>query len=164
LAANYQCADGRWLAIICLQGDKYWHDVCRILDREDLLADERFGSMQGRSDHSAALIPELEAAFAAKPLSEWRELLDTARIPWGPFQRVDELLVDPAVVANGYIGDAHRADGSTFPLPTGAVQFDEQPAALTASPALGEHTDEVLGSLGYDWDQIVDLKVKGAVL
>lgn len=164
LAANYQCADGRWLTIICLQGDKYWHDVCRLLGREDLLDDERFDTMQGRSDNSGALIPELEAAFAAKSLDDWREPLDSARIPWGPYQRVDELLADPAVVANGYIGAAHRADGSTFPLPTGAVQFDEQPAALTACPELGEHTDEMLESLGYDWDQIIDLKMKGAVL
>jgi crotonobetainyl-CoA:carnitine CoA-transferase CaiB-like acyl-CoA transferase len=164
LAANYQCADGRWLMICCLQGDKYWHDVCRVLGRDDLVADERFATQQGRADHSAALIPELEAAFAARPLDAWRAPLDAARIPWGPYQRVDELLADPAVVANGYVGTAQRADGTTFPLPAGAVQFDEQPAALAACPALGEHTDTVLASLGYSWDDIVDLKVKGAVL
>ncbi len=164
LAANYQCADGRWLMICCLQGDKYWRDVCRVLGREDLLADERFAGQQGRADHSGALIPELEAAFAAQPLDAWRSPLDAARIPWGPYQRVDELLDDPAVVANGYVGTATRADGTTFPLPAGAVQFDEQPAALAACPSLGEHTDSVLESLGYSWDDVVGLKVKGAVL
>lgn len=164
LAANYQCADGRWLMICCLQGDKYWKDVCTVLGREDLLADERFATMQGRTDHSGALIPELEAAFAARPLDEWREPLDARRIPWGPYQRIDELLADPAVVANGYVGTVERADGTTFPLPAGAVQFDEQPASLAPCPALGEHTDDVLASLGYTWDQIVELKVQGAVL
>ena len=98
--------------------------------------------------NSAALIVELEAAFAARTLDQWREPLDDARIPWGPYQRVDELVNDPAVVANGYIGTATRADGSTFPLPAGAVQFDEQPAALRACPELGEHTDEVLAVVG----------------
>ena len=164
LAANYRCADGRWLMICCLQGDKYWHDVCGLLGRVDLLDDERFGSMAGRSEHSGALVPELEAAFASRTLDEWRAPLDAARIPWGPYQRVDELLADPAVVANGYIGTATRSDGSTFPLPAGAVQFDEQPAALHACPGLGEHTDEVLASLGYSWDDIVALKVNGAIL
>ena len=57
-----------------------------------------------------------------------------------------------------------RSDGSTFPLPAGAVQFDEQPAALAPCPELGEHTDEVLASLGYSWDDIVALKMSGAVL
>jgi crotonobetainyl-CoA:carnitine CoA-transferase CaiB-like acyl-CoA transferase len=164
LAANYRCADGRWLMICCLQGDKYWVDVCTLLDRTDLLDDERFADMKGRAAHSGALIPELEAAFAARPLDEWRKPLDDARIPWGPYQRVDELLQDPAVVANGYIGAVERPDGVTFPLPAGAVQFDEQPAALQPCPALGEHTDEVLASLGYSWDDIVALKVSGAIL
>ena len=164
LAANYRCADDRWLMICCLQGDKYWHDVCRLLDRTDLLDDPRYDSMAGRAQHSGSLVPELEAAFASRPLDQWRAALDAARIPWGPYQRVDELLADPAVVANGYIGRAERPDGTTFPLPAGAVQFDEQPAALRPSPGLGEHTDEVLASLGYSWDDIVALKMNGAIL
>jgi crotonobetainyl-CoA:carnitine CoA-transferase CaiB-like acyl-CoA transferase len=150
--------------ICCLQPDKYWGDVCGLLDRPDLLADARFGSMQERATNSAALVVELEAAFAARPLGVWRTRLNGARVPWGPYQRVDELLEDPAVLANGYIGQASRADGSTFPLPAGAVQFDELPAALHACPDLGEHTDEVLASLGYSWDDIVALKMNGAVL
>jgi crotonobetainyl-CoA:carnitine CoA-transferase CaiB-like acyl-CoA transferase len=164
LAANYRCADGRWLMICCLQPDKYWVDVCTLLGREDMLTDERFVDMKSRGQNSAALVAELEAAFAARSLDEWRKPLDDKRIPWGPYQRVDELLRDPAVVANGYIGTVERADGVSFPLPAGAVQFDEQPAALHACPELGEHTDEVLASLGYSWDDIVALKVSGAVL
>jgi crotonobetainyl-CoA:carnitine CoA-transferase CaiB-like acyl-CoA transferase len=164
LAANYQCGDGRWLMICCLQPDKYWADLCGLLGRDELVADERFGSMKDRAVTCAALVAELEAAFATRTLDGWRKLLDDARIPWGAYQRVDELVNDPAVVANGYIGTAARADGSTFPLPAGAVQFDEQPAALCACPELGEHTDEVLASLGYSWDEIVALKMSGAVL
>ncbi len=164
LAANYKCADGRWLMICCLQPDRYWADLCTLLDRADLLSDERFDSMHDRGLNSAALVTELEAAFASRPLAHWREPLNAARVPWGPYQRIDELMNDPAVIANGYIGTATRADGSTFPLPAGAVQFDEQPAALHASPDLGENTDDVLQSLGYSWDDVVALKMKGVVL
>ena len=164
LAANYRCADDRWLTICCLQPDKYWVDVCTLLGREDLLADERFADMRSRATNAAALVEELDAAFAARPLDEWRAPLDDARIPWGPYQRVDELIEDPAVVANGYMGTVERADGVSFPLPAGAVQFDEQPAALHPCPDLGEHTDEVLASIGYSWDDIVALKVSGAIL
>jgi crotonobetainyl-CoA:carnitine CoA-transferase CaiB-like acyl-CoA transferase len=55
-------------------------------------------------------------------------------------------------------------DGDAFPLPAGAVQFHEQPAALHPAPGLGEHTDEVLAELGYSWDEIVAMIVSGAVL
>jgi crotonobetainyl-CoA:carnitine CoA-transferase CaiB-like acyl-CoA transferase len=164
LAANYRCADDRWLMICCLQPDKYWVDVCTLLGRDDLLTDERFVDMKTRSENSGALVAELEAAFASRTVDEWRKPLDDARIPWGPYQRVDELLRDPAVVANGYIGTVERADGVSFPLPAGAVQFDEQPAALQACPELGEHTDEVVASLGYSWDEIVAMKLSGAIL
>jgi crotonobetainyl-CoA:carnitine CoA-transferase CaiB-like acyl-CoA transferase len=164
LVASYRCSDDRWLMICCLQPDKYWRGVCTLLGRPDLLADERFASLADRAANSAVLTSELEAAFATRPLADWRALLDAHHVPWGPYQRVDELLEDPAVTANGYIGTVTRADGTSFPLPTGAVQFDECPAAVTPCPELGEHTDEVLGSLGFDWDAIVDLKVKGAVL
>jgi crotonobetainyl-CoA:carnitine CoA-transferase CaiB-like acyl-CoA transferase len=164
LAANYRCADDRWLMICCLQPDKYWVDVCTMLGRDDLLTDERFVDMKTRSENSGVLVAELEAAFASRTVDEWRKPLDDARIPWGPYQRVDELLRDPAVVANGYIGTVERADGVSFPLPAGAVQFDEQPAALQACPELGEHTDEVVASLGYSWDEIVAMKVSGAIL
>ena len=52
LAANYRCGDGRWLTLCCLQPDKYWPDMCSILARPDLLADERFVDMRSRAEHS----------------------------------------------------------------------------------------------------------------
>ena len=66
--------------------------------------------------------------------------------------------------ATGDRGAPPPPDGSTFPLPAGAVQFDEQPAALRACPELGQHTDELLQSVGYTWDEIVALKVSGVIL
>jgi crotonobetainyl-CoA:carnitine CoA-transferase CaiB-like acyl-CoA transferase len=164
LAANYRCADGRWLTLCCLQPDKYWEDVCTLLGRPDLLEDERFGTMRERATHSGELVQELEAAFGSRVLAEWRRPLDDARIPWAPFQTVDELLVDPQVVANGYIGTVDPSGSAPFPLPAGAVQFDEQPAALHPAPGLGEHTDEVLAELGYSWDEVIAMKVSGAAL
>ena len=164
LAANYRCADGRFLTLCCLQGDRYWHDVCRVLDRADLAADERFGDMASRAANSAECVEALAAAFASRPLDEWRKRLEVERIPWAPFQRVTEVLDDPQVAANGYIGTVDRGDGSTFPLPTGVVQFDEQPAALHPAPGHGEHTEEVLLELGYSWDDIIELKTVGVLL
>jgi crotonobetainyl-CoA:carnitine CoA-transferase CaiB-like acyl-CoA transferase len=164
LAANYRCADGRWLTMCCLQPDKYWSDVCTLLERPDLLDDRRFASMQQRAVHSAELVAELEAAFGSRPLPDWRKALDDARIPWAPFQTVGELLSDPQVVANNYLGVVEPDEGEPFSLPGGAVQFDEQPAALHPAPSLGEHTDEVLAELGYSWDEVVAMKVSGSVL
>jgi crotonobetainyl-CoA:carnitine CoA-transferase CaiB-like acyl-CoA transferase len=164
LAATYRCADGRWLTLCCLQPDKYWRDVCSLLGRADLVDDARFATMKGRETHSSELVAELDAAFGSRPLAEWRRPLDDARIPWAPFQTVDELLSDPQVIANGYVGTVEPKDGEPFPLPAGAVQFDERPATLRPAPGLGEHTEEVLAELGYTWDEVVAMKVSGSVL
>jgi crotonobetainyl-CoA:carnitine CoA-transferase CaiB-like acyl-CoA transferase len=65
-------------------------------------------------------------------------------------------------VANGYIAEIEHPSGN-FRVPTGAVQFDEQPAALRRGPEHGEHTELVLLDLGFDWDQIAKLKDNGVI-
>jgi len=164
LAANYRCADDRWLSLVCLQPDKYWSKICAIVQRPDLEQDARFATTALRATHAIDLEAELAAEFARRPLTEWGPPLNDADIPWAPFQRIDELLDDPQVEANGYVGSVTRSTGESFPLPAGVVQFDEQTPQMRSAPALGADTDEVLLALGYDWDQIVALKLSGAIL
>ena len=164
LTGSYRCADGRWLMLCCLQPDKYWTDLCAALGRDDLAADARFADMASRATHRAELVVELDAAFGARPRDDWRAPLDDARIPWGPYQDLGEVLDDPAVSANGYLATVERSDGATFRLPTGVVQIDGTAPALEAAPELGADTDEVLQALGYSWDDVVALKVEGAIL
>jgi len=75
---------------------------------------------------------------------------------------VPEVLEDPQVIANGYVAEVEHEAGN-FRLPTGAVQFDEHPAALRRGPEHAEHTEEVLLELGYDWDSIAKLKEHGII-
>jgi crotonobetainyl-CoA:carnitine CoA-transferase CaiB-like acyl-CoA transferase len=164
LTANYQCADGRWLALCCLQPDRYWRDLCEVIDRPDLAADPRFADITVRTEHRDACIEALTETFARHTLAEWKDRLVGSRIPWAPFQRVDDLLEDRQVVANGYVATVERDGLEPYRLPTGAVQFDETPAAVRAAPELGAHTDDVLLAAGYSWDEIIDLKTKGSVL
>jgi crotonobetainyl-CoA:carnitine CoA-transferase CaiB-like acyl-CoA transferase len=162
LVANYRCADGRYLTLCFLQPDRYWPDLCRAIERPDLAADPRFADIRIRAQHAGACIEALQAAFARRTLAEWRVAFAKERFPWAPFQSVTEIASDPQVVANGYIaavddGDVH------YSLPTGAVQFDQKPASIRRAPGHGQHTDEVLLELGYDWDQIIELKLAEVV-
>jgi crotonobetainyl-CoA:carnitine CoA-transferase CaiB-like acyl-CoA transferase len=162
LAADYRCRDGRYLTLCCLQGDQYWPDVCRVIGRLDLVADERFATNEARATHNAPCVEVLEAGFAVRTLAEWTEFLRDATFPWGPYQRVTELIDDPQVLANDYIGEL-AVDGERIRLPTGAVQVDERPPDLRQAPGHGQHTELVLQELGYDWDDISKLKDAGAV-
>jgi crotonobetainyl-CoA:carnitine CoA-transferase CaiB-like acyl-CoA transferase len=67
-------------------------------------------------------------------------------------------------VANGYLPRTTDANGNEFALAGSPVQFDETPLSLNCAPGHGEHTDALLGELGYTDDEIIDLKIKSVVL
>ena len=68
---------------------------------------------------------------------------------------------DPQSVANGYMQQCETAAGVPFQLVAAPVQFDEEPAAPKRAPEFNEHGDAILADLGFDWDTIVDLKMRG---
>ena len=162
LSGNYRCADGRFLTLCFLQPDRYWADLCRAVDRPDLAADPRFGDITTRAEHKEECVKALDEVFGSRTLAEWRDAFAKELFPWEPFQAVTEMADDRQVVANGYVGTVDDGDAH-YSLPTGAVQFDEQPTALRRAPGHAQHTDEVLLELGYDWDRIIELKVSEVV-
>jgi crotonobetainyl-CoA:carnitine CoA-transferase CaiB-like acyl-CoA transferase len=158
----YRTKDGRHVQLVFLQADRYWADFCRLVGRDDLVDDPRFADMKARAAHREECAAVLEAIFARHTLAEWKELLREIDAPWAPVQAVEELLDDPQVVANGYVGEVVDGDVA-YPLPTGPVQLDERPPPLRRAPEHGEHTEAVLLELGYSWEQIADLKDAGVV-
>jgi len=159
LTAAYRTADGRFIQLMMLQGDRYWRDLCHAFGREDLAVDTRFTSLAARREHSAACVEELDIEFGKRQFNECKQILSEIDVPWAPVQRVDELPDDPQVIANGYIGEV-AAEGNTasYRLPTVPVQFDEASPVLRRAPELGEHTELVLTELGYDWAAIGQLR------
>ncbi|NUU20675.1 MAG: CoA transferase, partial [Streptomycetaceae bacterium] len=96
----------------------------RHIGRDDLVADPRFADHRARGENREACVTELEGEFARRTFDEWKELLARIDAPWAPVQAVEELLDDPQVLANDYLGDVHLEDGRAYRLPTVPVQFD----------------------------------------
>ena len=162
LVNTYTTKDGRFLSLMVLQPDRHWPDFARAIERTDLLDDPRFASAASIFEHAEDMVDILEPLFASRTLDEWRATFLGARFPWAPYSTVPEVIEDPQVVANGYIAEIEHSGGN-FRVPTGAVQFDEQPAVLTRGPEHGEHTEMVLLELGLDWDEIIKLKDNGVI-
>ena len=91
-------------------------------------------------------------------------LLKKIDAPWAPVQSVSEILDDPQVVANGYIGDVEVDGKVVYRLPAVPVQFDGKPPELRRAPEHGEHTEALLVELGYSWEEIGNLKEAGVLL
>jgi crotonobetainyl-CoA:carnitine CoA-transferase CaiB-like acyl-CoA transferase len=163
LAASYETADGRWISLIMLESDRWWPMLCRYTGREELVTDPRFDSAAHRAENHDECRRELAKTFAAVPLATWRERLAPMRGPWAVAQDYAEVIRDPQVTANDYLQAVDDDRGRHFSLVTAPLQLDEVPPRLSRAPDHAEHTDAVLLELGYDMDEVLELKIAGAV-
>jgi crotonobetainyl-CoA:carnitine CoA-transferase CaiB-like acyl-CoA transferase len=163
LTGNYRTRDGRHIQLMFLQGDRYWPEFCRVVGRDDLIDDPRFADLAARRANAQACVAELDAVFARHTFVEWKELLAKLDAPWAPVQSVQEVVEDPQVAANGYVGQVELEDGAAYRLPAVPLQLDEQAPPLRRAPEHGEHTEALLLELGYHWDAISKLAEQGAI-
>jgi crotonobetainyl-CoA:carnitine CoA-transferase CaiB-like acyl-CoA transferase len=164
LVGAYRTKDGRHIQLVFLQPDRYWADFCRTIGRPDLVEEPRFADHAARREHAAACVAELDLEFAKRTFDEWKAILATLDAPWAPVQSVSELLDDPQVEANGYVGDVMIDGEPAYRLPAVPVQFDGRPPPLRRAPEHGEDTEALLLELGYAWEDIARLKDGGVVL
>ncbi len=160
LTRNYRTKDDRDLAFTCLQAGKYWPTLCDAIDRQDLKDDPRFADMSSLLENSQDAVAALTEVFASGTVDEWRERLADWDGQWVVVQHTLEAADDPQTVANGYLQDCESASGTPFRLVAVPMQYDEQPAPAHRAPEFNEHGEEILTELGFDWDAIVDLKVR----
>jgi crotonobetainyl-CoA:carnitine CoA-transferase CaiB-like acyl-CoA transferase len=164
LVNAYPTKDARWIFLNILTSDRDWPDFCQHLGREDLIADPRFADSARRVENKTECVAVLDAIFTSATLDEWKQRLATMKGVWAPVQTTTELPIDPMAIANGYTTSLESEAGKSYTLVASPVQFDETPPTLGKSPNHGQHTDEVLQTLGLTMDQLLELKAKGAIL
>jgi crotonobetainyl-CoA:carnitine CoA-transferase CaiB-like acyl-CoA transferase len=163
LVGTYFTEDGKILAFSCLQGFKYWPGACRAIGREELIDDERFNSHEQLAANAKEARAILTEVFKSAPLAEWRARLDSFDGQWAVAQDTMEVVDDPMVAANGYLGDTVSAEGVPFQLVTTPVQFSGVPATPKRAPEFNEHCEEILGSIDCGTEEMLELKVAGIV-
>ncbi|KJE23315.1 putative acyl-CoA transferase/carnitine dehydratase [Frankia torreyi] len=160
----YRTGDDRFLWFSLLQADRHWPEFCTALERPDLLADPRYVDAKSRFDNRRECIATIREAFAAHPLAHWEERFSKIEGVWSVVKSPLELHDDPQVQANGYVTEVTNAAGISYALASTPVQYDDRVPALSPAPEHGEHTEEILLELGLDWEQIITLKEKSAIL
>ena len=160
----YRTQDRRWFWLLGLQGQRHWPDLVAAVERPEWLTDARFVNMAGRRDHAVELVGFLDQIFATKTLVEWGVVFDRVGMWWAPVQTTDEFIVDPQAIAAGTFVDTPLGDGSSAKMVASPVDFSGTPwAPAGPTPECGQHTEDVLLELGYDWEQIGALKERRAI-
>jgi len=158
----YPTADGH--INIATAGGEIYERLCRVLGDEDLITDPDYATGQARSDNRDALNERLNALTRKKSSAEWVKILNQAGVPCGPIYDIDEMFDDPQVK---HLGMAAPVIHSTL----GPIEIVSQAASLSrtpfrvhsATPELGEHTDEILDGLGINAADVSSLKERGIV-
>jgi len=160
---SFQSKDGRWFWLLLLQGDRHWPDLLRAVGREDIRDDPRWSNIVARREHAAELVEELDKEFANRTLDEWGAILDEHDVWWAPVNTIGQALQDPVAQASGAFAQAEGPDGPVPMVNTPADFYGTPTGPRGVAPELGQHTEEVLLELGYDWDAIIALKDGGAI-
>ncbi|HEV7861777.1 MAG TPA: CoA transferase [Acidimicrobiia bacterium] len=159
----YRTADGRFLTLSMLEGDRYWPGFCTAVSRPELVADERFVDATARSAHIEECVELLDEIFAGRTLDEWKAILEAQEGPWSVTQTPRAAVDDPQAAANDYLQWVKYDNGATLPLVHAPAQIDGTAATLGSAPGHGADTDEVLLEAGLTWDDLLRLKVAGAI-
>lgn len=149
---------------IAASGQRLWRRLIDAIAAPEFGDDPRFATGKLRSKNRRALNERIAAITETRPSAEWVEHLNAAGVPCGPINRIDQTFADPQVRHLGIATPMDHPELGTLQVVGQPVHLEATPqpgAARLATPALGQHTDEVLAGLGYDVAAIADLRQRG---
>jgi crotonobetainyl-CoA:carnitine CoA-transferase CaiB-like acyl-CoA transferase len=148
---------------LALSSGRQIPELSRILGVPDLSADPRFATPHARNENRHEFEQLLEEALQHKTTAEWMELMEPEGLFAAPVKSFAEAFTDDQVAQQGMIATIDSPVGE-LKLPAPPYRLSRTPAAVrTAPPRHGEHTDEVLESVGFSRDEIERLREKEAI-
>lgn len=160
---TYTTRDGKFV-VIGANGDSIFKRMMAAIGRADLADDPQLARNDGRAARSAELDEAIGAWCGARDLDEVLAVLDGAEVPAGKIYDIVDIVNDVHYRARGMIEQARLSDGRTLKIPGVVPKLSATPGGTRwLGPELGEHTASILQSLGYDQQQIDDMRKRGVV-
>jgi crotonobetainyl-CoA:carnitine CoA-transferase CaiB-like acyl-CoA transferase len=159
----FRTKDGRYIGIsasIQAMAERLF----RAIGREDVIADPRFRTNSDRVRNAEACEAPIVAFIGARTLAENMEVFERAEVTAAPVYDIDQFMADPHVIAREILVDLPDDELGRLPMHNVIPRLSDTPGQLRrAAPALGEHTAEILGSLGLARAEIEGLAREGIV-
>ncbi|MDX1716276.1 MAG: CaiB/BaiF CoA-transferase family protein [Anderseniella sp.] len=142
----FPASDGHLIIATGSQGQ--WAKMCQVLGLDELIEDARFLTNSDRVKNRDELAALISDKTSQRTRDEMLEAFEAVFVPAGPINTVADTFNDPQVIARKLRVDVPAGDGVMVPSVRTPITFSESTLKLErASPALGEHSDEVLGAL-----------------
>jgi len=152
--------DGRYITLSIAHEDYFWRNLCHAIDRPDL-AELRH---EQRIQRHHELVAILKRVLLTRARDEWVKVLTEANVPCAPVFTLEEIVTNPHFLERGMIVEVRKPNGAMVKQVAYPTKFsDIQPEIRRLPPALGEHTEEILASLGYTQHEIKNLYEEGCV-
>ncbi len=157
--------DGYLVLALSWGVENQWELFCALIERVELINDPRFETSALRTEHHAELEPILNEALRQRTTEEWLREFDAIGLPCGPLNNIAQAAELPQVKARDMLVDVEHPVIGTLPLPDTPVKLSRTPGAIKGpSPAVGEHTDDVLRRLlGMANEEIERLRAAGVI-
>ena len=156
----YKTKDG-YIAVLPYW-DNHWATFCKLIDREDMISDERFINMKSRLENIDITYSETGKALAKRTTDEWLEALSDTNVPHMHVSELDDLMQNQHLIESEFWEMHQHPTEGTLRMPKLPIYFSESPASIRLMPPkLGAHNDELLSEIGYSEDEINALKEKG---
>ena len=159
---TFATADG-WMNV-GVGNEGQWKRFCQAVERPGWLEEPRYRTNADRLVYREELVPLIEGILSRRPTAAWIEAFSAVDVPCGRIRPVPEALDSPEARGRGMIVEVEGANGEPLRLLGPAVRLSTSPAGVRRRPpGLGEHTEEVLGELGFD-DQAIESFRKNRVI
>nr|WP_173918791.1 CaiB/BaiF CoA-transferase family protein [Halobacillus sp. Marseille-Q1614] len=145
--------------VIAVGNDKQFAALCGIIQQRALALDERFKTNPDRVACRNELIPILQRALLKNPTAYWKEKCQEAGIPFGAIQTVEDLVKDEQLNARDmFVSAKHPKAGEVKMIGSPLKLVRTPPSVSSHPPEPGEHTEQILQSIGYSSAEIKDLR------
>lgn len=150
---------------IAASGGRTWEQCCKAIGKLEMIEDARFVTPALRSENRTALSSEIGDVIKTNTKAHWIEKMTEAGVPTGPINAINETFAEPQVEHLGIATPTTHKDLGTFDIVGQPINMTAapQPDALKPAPDPGQHTQEILETLGYNADAIAALRERGLI-